>query len=144
MRVLTSPADTGAVTLAMPHDVQTEAYDFPVVLFKKRLWTIARNRPDATLLKKAAAIIKASKQPLIVSGGGVLYSDAEGILNKFAAQTGIPVGETYAGKGAVSYDQAYALGGLGATGTKAAIEIANEADLVIGIGTRYSRFYNGL
>ena len=140
MRVLTSPAETGAVTLAMPHDVQTEAYDYPEELFKKRIWYIPRNRPDQGLLQRAAEWIRASKQPLIVAGGGVLYSDAESLLNRFAARTGIPVGETFAGKGAIRYDEPFALGGLGATGTKAAIEIANEADVVIGIGTRYSDF----
>lgn len=143
MRVLTSPADTGAVTLALPHDVQTEAYDFPSHLFEKKVWTIPRNRPDLDLVKRAAEIIKAAKKPVIVSGGGVLYSDAEGVLNRFAAKTGIPVGETYAGKGAIQYDKPYALGGLGATGTIGAIEIANDADVVIGIGTRYSDFITG-
>ncbi|MEL6941658.1 MAG: 3D-(3,5/4)-trihydroxycyclohexane-1,2-dione acylhydrolase (decyclizing) [Bacteroidota bacterium] len=143
MRVLTSPSDTGAVTLAMPHDVQTEAYDFPTALFEKRVWTIPRNRPDMNVLKKAVELIKNAKKPVIVSGGGVLYSHAEEVLNDFAAKTGIPVGETYAGKGAVRYDAPYALGGLGATGTVGAIEIANEADVVIGIGTRYSDFITG-
>ena len=140
MRVLTSPADTGAVTLAMPHDVQTQAFDFPVELFEKRIWTIPRNRPDTALLKKAAELIKSAKKPVIISGGGVLYSHAEEVLNAFAAKTGIPVGETYAGKGALRYDAPYALGGLGATGTVGSIEIANDADVVIGIGTRYGDF----
>ena len=140
MRVLTSPSETGTVTLALPHDVQTEAYTFPSALFEERVWHIPRHRPDSRLLSRAAEMIRSSKQPVIVSGGGVLYSDAERMLNLFAEQTGIPVGETFAGKGAIRYDQPYSLGGLGATGTKAAIEIANEADLVIGIGTRYSDF----
>ena len=140
MRVLTSPAETGAVTLALPHDVQTEAFDFPSALFTPRTWHIPRNRPDHGMLQQAAAMIRAAKQPVIVSGGGVLYSDAEATLNAFAERTGIPVGETFAGKGAVRFDKPYSLGGLGATGTKGAIEIANEADLVIGIGTRYSDF----
>lgn len=140
MRVLTSPADTGAVTLALPHDVQTEAYDFPEALFEKRVWTIPRNRPDIDLLKKAAAIIKKAKKPVIIAGGGVLYSEAEAVLNRFADKTGIPVGETFAGKGSVHYDKPYSLGGLGATGTSGAIEISNEADVVIGVGTRYSDF----
>lgn len=143
MRVLTSPAETGAVTLSMPQDVQTEAYDFPSELFGKRVWCIPRNRPDSDLLKKAAALIRNAKQPVILSGGGVLYSDAEAILNRFAAKTGIPVGETYAGKGAIMYNKPYALGGMGATGTIGSIEIAKEADVVIGIGTRYSDFITG-
>lgn len=143
MRTLISPADTGAVTLALPHDVQSEAFDFPTKLFDKKVWHIPRNRPDADLLKKAAELVKAAKKPVILSGGGVLYSDAEKILNQLAAKTGIPVGETYAGKGAVKYNEPYALGGLGATGTKGSIEIANEADVVIGIGTRYGDFITG-
>ncbi len=143
MRTLISPADTGAVTLSLPHDVQAEAFDFPTKLFEKKVWHIPRNRPDADLLKKAADIIKNAKKPVILSGGGTLYSEAEGVLNRFAAKTGIPVGETYAGKGAVKYDKPYALGGLGATGTKGSIEVANEADVVIGIGTRYGDFITG-
>jgi len=143
MRTLTSPADTGAVTLSLPHDVQAEAFDFPTKLFDKKVWHIPRNRPDADLMKKAAELIRNAKKPVILSGGGVLYSEAEGVLNRFAAKTGIPVGETYAGKGAIKYDKPYALGGLGATGTKGSIEIANEADVVIGIGTRYGDFITG-
>lgn len=140
MRVLTSPAETGAVTLSMPQDVQTHAYDFPASLFEKRVWHIPRSRPDTGLLKKAADWIRAAKQPVIVAGGGTIYSAASEALHQLATQTGIPVGETFAGKGAVMYDAPYCLGGLGATGTKYAIEIANEADVVIGIGTRYSDF----
>ena len=140
MRVLTSPAETGTVTLSMPQDVQTHAYDFPASLFEKRVWHIPRSRPDSSMLKKAAAWISNSKKPVIVSGGGTIYSGASEALHQFATQTGIPVGETFAGKGSVMYDAPYCLGGLGATGTKYAIEIANEADVVIGIGTRYSDF----
>ncbi|MBN8859557.1 MAG: 3D-(3,5/4)-trihydroxycyclohexane-1,2-dione acylhydrolase (decyclizing) [Sphingobacteriales bacterium] len=140
MRVLTSPADTGAVTLSMPQDVQTHAYDFPASMFEKRVWHIPRTRPDIQSLEKAAAWIRASKKPVIVSGGGTIYSGATESLHSFASQTGIPVGETFAGKGSVMYNAPYCLGGLGATGTKYAIEIANEADIVIGIGTRYSDF----
>ena len=140
MRVLTSPSETGAVTLAMPQDVQAEAYDFPEKLFAKRVWPLMRNRPDSQALMKAADLIRQSTKPIIISGGGVIYSGADQKLNEIAAQSGIPVGETYAGKGAIPYDKPYNLGGLGATGTKAAIEIAGEADLVIGIGTRYSDF----
>ncbi|KAA6439448.1 3D-(3,5/4)-trihydroxycyclohexane-1,2-dione acylhydrolase (decyclizing) [Dyadobacter flavalbus] len=140
MRVLTSQAEMGAVTLSMPQDVQTHAYDFPEALFQKKVWHIGRPRPDLDHLKKAAEWIKAAKNPVIVAGGGAIYSDACDRLHEFATKTGIPVGETFAGKGAVRYDAPYSIGGLGATGTKYAIEIANEADMVIGIGTRYSDF----
>ncbi|MBE9462322.1 3D-(3,5/4)-trihydroxycyclohexane-1,2-dione acylhydrolase (decyclizing) [Dyadobacter subterraneus] len=140
MRVLTSQAEMGAVTLSMPQDVQTHAYDFPEDLFRKRVWHVGRPRPDLPTLKKAAEWIRASKKPVIVAGGGAIYSGADGILHDFATKTGIPVGETFAGKGAVKFDEPYSIGGLGATGTKYAIEISNEADVVIGIGTRYSDF----
>lgn len=140
MRVLTSPAETGTVTLSMPQDVQTHAYDFPASLFEKRVWHVARTRPDVQSLEKAADWIRKSKKPVIVAGGGTIYSGATDALHHFATQTGIPVGETFAGKGSVMYDAPYCLGGLGATGTKYAIEIANDADIVIGIGTRYSDF----
>ena len=140
MRVLTSQAETGAVTLCMPQDVQTHAYDFPAEMFQKKVWRVGRPRPDVTTLKEACEWIKSSKNPVIVAGGGAIYSGATEVLHTFASKTGIPVGETFAGKGAVRYDQPYSIGGLGATGTKFAIEIANEADVVIGIGTRYSDF----
>ncbi|WP_031527522.1 3D-(3,5/4)-trihydroxycyclohexane-1,2-dione acylhydrolase (decyclizing) [Dyadobacter crusticola] len=140
MRVLTSQAEMGAVTLSMPQDVQTHAYDFPESLFQKKVWHVGRPRPDVPTVQKAAEWIKASKNPVIVAGGGTIYSGASETLHHFATKTGIPVGETFAGKGAVRYDAPYSIGGLGATGTKYAIEIANEADLVIGIGTRYSDF----
>src|SRR5690606_8535175 len=140
MRVLTSPAETGAVTLSMPQDVQTHAYDFPSSLFEKRVWKVPRNRPDQSVIRIAADWLRAAKKPVIVAGGGVIYSDACDQLHRFALRTGIPVGETFAGKGSVMYDAPYCIGGLGATGTRYAIEIANEADVVIGIGTRYSDF----
>ncbi|MCE7059548.1 3D-(3,5/4)-trihydroxycyclohexane-1,2-dione acylhydrolase (decyclizing) [Dyadobacter sp. CY343] len=140
MRVLTSQSEMGAVTLSMPQDVQTHAYDFPETLFQKRVWHVGRPRPDVATIQKAAEWIKTSKNPVIVSGGGAIYSGASETLHQFATKTGIPVGETFAGKGSVRYDAPYCVGGLGATGTKYAIEIANEADLVIGIGTRYSDF----
>ena len=140
MRVLTSQAETGAVTLSMPQDVQTHAYDFPEELFQERVWHIGRPRPDLDTLKKAAEWIKSAKNPVIVSGGGTIYSGACDTLHDFAMKTGIPVGETFAGKGSVRYDAPYCVGGLGDTGTRYAIEIANEADVVIGIGTRYSDF----
>ncbi len=140
MRVLTSPADTGAVTLALPQDVQTEAFDYPEALFHKRVWRIPRNRPDRAALQEAAAWIRESRRPLVVAGGGVIYSDATDVLNRFARQTGVPVGETQAGKGSLRYDHPLNLGAVGVTGTFAANRIARDADLVIGIGTRYSDF----
>ncbi len=140
MRVLTSPADTGAVTLALPQDVQAEAYDYPEEFFRKRVWHIPRVHADKTALQRAAAWIKAAKRPLIVAGGGVIYSGACDALKAFVDQTGIPVGETMAGKGSLRYDHPLNLGAVGVTGTLAANRIAHDADLVIGIGTRYSDF----
>ncbi len=140
MRVLTSPSDTGAVTLSLPQDVQTEAFDYPEEFFRKRVWVIARNRSDQASLKKAAEWIRAAKKPLIVAGGGVLYSAASGALARFAEATGIPVCETQAGKGALPYDHPQEVGAVGVTGTPGANILAREADLVIGIGTRYSDF----
>lgn len=140
MRVLTSPADTGAVTLALPQDVQTMAYDYPAELFEKRVWHIPRNRPDVGALRRAAEWIRQSRQPLIIAGGGVQYSEATEVLRRFVEQTGIPVAETQAGKGALPYNHPLALGAMGATGTEGANIIAREADLIIGIGTRYSDF----
>lgn len=140
MRVLTSPADTGAVTLSLPQDVQTEAYDYPTAMFEKRVWTIPRNRPDLALLQQAARWIKESEKPLIVAGGGVHYSEAWDALKAFVESTGIPVSETQAGKGSLPYDHPLNLGALGTTGTEGANIIAREADLVIGVGTRYSDF----
>ena len=140
MRVLTSPADTGAVTLCIPQDVQAEAYDFPVELFEKRVWHIPRPRPDLQALSRAAAWIRSSKRPLIISGGGVHYSEAEGVLRDLVHRTGIPVAETFAGKGSLPYDDPHNLGAAGATGTEGANAFSSEADLVIGIGTRYSDF----
>jgi 3D-(3,5/4)-trihydroxycyclohexane-1,2-dione acylhydrolase (decyclizing) len=140
MRVLTSPAETGAVTLALPQDVQTDAYDFPEALFRKRVWLIRRPPPDATSMARAMEAIRASRKPLIIAGGGVLYSEATQALADFAVQTGIPVGETQAGKGSLGYDHAQSVGAVGATGTLAANRLAQDADLVIGIGTRYSDF----
>jgi 3D-(3,5/4)-trihydroxycyclohexane-1,2-dione acylhydrolase (decyclizing) len=140
MRVLTSPAETGAVTLALPQDVQTEAYAYPEALFSRRTWHIQRNRPDRNALEQAAVWIRNSKHPLIVAGGGVIYAEATDTLQRFVNQTGIPVGETMAGKGSLSYDHPLSLGAIGATGTFAANRVAREADLVIGIGTRYSDF----
>jgi 3D-(3,5/4)-trihydroxycyclohexane-1,2-dione acylhydrolase (decyclizing) len=140
MRVLTSPADTGAVTLSLPQDVQTEAFDYPEEFFHKRVWAIPRARCDQNLLKRATEWIRAAKKPLIIAGGGVLYSEATEALSNFAQATGIPVAETQAGKGALPYDHPQQLGAMGVTGTPGANLLAREADLIIGIGTRYSDF----
>ena len=140
MRVLTSPSDCGAVTLALPQDVQADAYDYPEELFRKRVWLIRRGRPDEVSFDRAVEAIRASRKPLIVAGGGVLMSEASPALIAFASQTGIAVAETQAGKGSLPYDHAQCLGAIGATGTLAANRLANDADLVIGIGTRYSDF----
>lgn len=140
MRILTSPSETGAVTLCLPQDVQAEAYDFPEEFFKKRVWYVSRSLPDAVLLKRAAEILKFAKKPVIVAGGGVIYSEATEQLKSFSETTGIPVVETFAGKGALRYDFKFNLGAAGATGTQGANEMAKEADVVIGIGTRYSDF----
>ena len=137
MRVLTSPAETGAVTIALPHDVQTEAYDFPSDLFAKRIWQVARPLPDKDLISKAIDTIKKAKQPMIIAGGGAIYSGAESILQNLAEKCGIPVTETFAGKGTLHYDHPMNLGSIGGTGTKGANEIAAEADVVISVGTRY-------
>jgi 3D-(3,5/4)-trihydroxycyclohexane-1,2-dione acylhydrolase (decyclizing) len=140
MRVLTSPADTGAATISFPQDVQAEAFDFPDELFRKRVWVIPRVRCDQNLLNEAAKWIRGSKNPLIIAGGGVLYSEASEVLSKFASATGIPVCETQAGKGSLPFDHMQQLGAVGVTGTPGANIAAREADLVIGIGTRYSDF----
>ncbi|HWY05772.1 MAG TPA: thiamine pyrophosphate-dependent enzyme, partial [Candidatus Acidoferrales bacterium] len=140
MRVLTSPADTGAVTLSLPQDVQAEAFDFPEEFFRKRVWIIPRMRCDKELLSQAATLIRHAKNPLIVAGGGVLYSEASRALVNFAEATGIPVCETQAGKGSLPYDHPQQLGAIGVTGTPGANILARDADLVIGIGTRYSDF----
>lgn len=140
MRILTSPAETGAVTISMPQNVQSEAYDFPVEFFKKKVWHIQRIRPDQSVIKKAAEIIKKAKNPLIISGGGVIYSEACQELKKLVSQTGIPVAETFAGKGSLDYDEPQNLGAVGVTGTPGAILTCEKADVVIGIGTRYTDF----
>ncbi len=140
MRVLTSPADTGAVFLSLPQDIQTYAFDFPEEMFAKRVWSIPRNRPDRTLVQAAARWIRESRRPMIVAGGGVRYSEATDALRAFAEQTGIPVAETHAGKGSLPYDHPLSLGGAGVSGTLAANVIAPDADLVIGIGTRFTDF----
>ncbi|WP_275293469.1 3D-(3,5/4)-trihydroxycyclohexane-1,2-dione acylhydrolase (decyclizing) [Amycolatopsis sp. La24] len=140
MRVLTDPVETGAVTLALPQDVQAEAYDWPEEFFRSRVWHIDRPVPEPEALGRAVDLLRAAKAPLIVAGGGVVYSEAWEELRAFATATGIPVADTHAGKGAVPWDHPSAVGGIGSTGTSAANALAAEADVVLGIGTRYSDF----
>ena len=140
MRVLTSQADTGTVTLALPQDVQAEAFPYPVELFEKRVYTIPRPRADENLFNRAVEWITSSEKPIIIAGGGVIYSEATEQLAQFVEKTGIPVGETFAGKGSLRYDHSQNLGAIGATGTPGANIAAREADLVIAIGTRLSDF----
>ena len=140
MRILTSPSATGAVTLALPQDVQAEAFDYPAQLFDERVWHIARPRADRGAIVRAAVAIRESRRPLIVAGGGVLYSDATDMLARFATTTGIPVAETQAGKSAIAWNHPLALGAVGVTGTLAANQTARAADLVIAVGTRLADF----
>ncbi|NQX25487.1 3D-(3,5/4)-trihydroxycyclohexane-1,2-dione acylhydrolase (decyclizing) [Curtobacterium sp. VKM Ac-2852] len=140
MRVLTDPAETGAVTIALPEDVQAEEFDVPVAFLQPREWHIRRPLPERGPLERAVAAIRAGRRPVIVAGGGVLYSDAADELRAFVEATGIPVGTSQAGGGALVWDHPQYLGGIGATGTAAANAIAAQADVVIGIGTRYSDF----
>ncbi len=140
MRVLTSPAETGAVTIALPQDVQAEAFEFPESFFERRVWIVPRLRPDFAQLARAAKWVAKSARPLIIAGGGAIYSGATKTLADLAAKTGIPIGETQAGKGTLSFDHPQSVGAIGATGTSAANQLADKADLVIGVGTRYSDF----
>jgi len=140
MRVLTDPAETGAVTLALPQDVQAEAYDWPRELFRERVWHVPRPVPEPAALARAVAVLRTARRPLVVAGGGVIYSDASAALRRFAEATGIPVADTQAGKGALAWDHPGAVGGVGATGTPVANALAREADVVLGVGTRYSDF----
>lgn len=140
MRVLTDPIETGAVTISLPEDVQAEALDVPLEFLADREWHIRRPRPDANLVREVARQIASSTRPMIVAGGGVIYSDATDALQEFVAKTGIPVGMSQAGVGTLPWDHAQNLGAVGATGTTAANRLARSADLIIGIGTRYSDF----
>ncbi|WP_328619307.1 3D-(3,5/4)-trihydroxycyclohexane-1,2-dione acylhydrolase (decyclizing) [Streptomyces sp. NBC_00354] len=140
MRVLTDPVDTGAVTLALPQDVQAQAHDWPAEFFTDRVWRIRRPQPDLGELERAVRLVRAAERPLIVAGGGVHHSAAEDALRALADATGIPVAETQAGRGALEWDHPCALGGLGHTGTAAANAVARRADVVIGVGTRWSDF----
>ena len=139
-RVLTDQAETGAVTIALPQDVQAEAFDFPDELFAERVWHIPRPAPDPEAMNRALDLLRGAARPLIIAGGGVIYSEATGALRALCEQTGIPVAETQAGKGSLPYDHPSALGAIGATGTLAANELARDADLVLAVGTRLSDF----
>ena len=140
LRILTSPAETGAVTICLPQDVQPEAFEYPEALFRKRVWTIARPRPDRTLVREAATWLRSAKTPLIIAGGGAIYSEATDTLARFASATGVAVVETMAGKGAMAFDHPQALGAVGVTGAAGANRLARDADLVIVVGSRLSDF----
>ena len=140
MRVLTDPAQTGAVTICLPQDVQAEAHDWPVELFRRRVWHVARPVPEPAALARAVAVVRSAQRPVVVAGGGTIYSGASEALIAFADATGIPVLDTQAGKGAIPFDHPAAAGGVGATGNDAANALAAEADVVIGVGTRYTDF----
>ena len=140
MRVLTDPAETGAVTLALPQDVQAQAHDWPEDLFTERTWYVPRAIPEPAALARAADILRSARRPLLIAGGGVIYSEAAHALREFAEATGIPVADTQAGKGALAWDHPCAVGGVGSTGSPVANALAREADVVLGVGTRYSDF----
>ena len=140
MRVLTDPAETGAVTVCLPQDVQAEAFDWPAELFAKRVWHIPRPQPEPAALARAAELVRRARRPLLVAGGGVHYSEATEALRRFADATGVPVADTQAGKGALLWDHPCAVGGVGSTGSPVANALAREADVVIGVGTRWSDF----
>ena len=140
MRVLTDPANTGAVCVAMPQDVEGEAYDYPESFFAKRVHRLARRPAEEEAIAAAAAVIRSAERPLLICGGGVRYSEAHEEFRNFAETTGIPFGETQAGKSAIVWDHPLNLGGIGVTGCSAANEIAREADVIIGVGTRYTDF----
>ena len=140
MRVLTDPAETGAATISLPQDVQAEAFDWPQSMFAERTWHIARPMPERSVIARAAEVIRAATKPLIVAGGGVIYSGADTTLAEFASQTGIPVCESQAGKGSLLHEHPQSVGAVGSTGTTAANVLAGDADVIIGIGTRYSDF----
>ncbi|MEP7359485.1 MAG: 3D-(3,5/4)-trihydroxycyclohexane-1,2-dione acylhydrolase (decyclizing), partial [Anaerolineales bacterium] len=143
MRVLTDPAEMGAVTLALPQDIQAHAYDYPVHFFEKRVWRIERRLPDRMRIEEAAALLKAARRPAIIAGGGVHYAQAWDELQAFATDFGIPVGETMGGKGALRQASPLLVGGIGVTGNPAAGKIISQADLVLCIGTRLTDFSTG-
>ena len=143
MRVLTDPAETGAVTLSLPQDVQAEAFDWPLEFFRERTWHVARPVPEPAALDRAAEVIRSAKRPVLIAGGGAIYSEASQALADFTDATSIPVLDTQAGKGALSADHPLCIGGVGSTGNNAANDLAAEADVVIGVGTRYTDFTTG-
>ncbi len=138
MRVLTDQAETGAVTLSLPTDVQAEAHEFPVEFFEPRVWHVRRQPPDPESMAEAIRLIRGSSRPLIVVGGGVIYSEATHALADLVAATGIPVVETHAGKGSLPFDHPQCIGPLGVNGLPSAFELGQSADVVIGIGTRWT------
>ena len=140
MRVLTDPAETGAVTLSLPQDVQAEAFDWPEEFFRERTWHVARPVPEPAALDRAVEVIRSAKRPVLIAGGGAIYSEASEALAAFTDATSIPVLDTQAGKGALSADHPLCIGGVGSTGNNAANELAAEADVIIGVGTRYTDF----
>ncbi len=143
MRVLTDPAETGAAVICLPQDIQAHAYDYPANFFKEKTWRIERRLPDPQRIQEVIALLRAAERPLIIAGGGVIYSDAEAELQELARTLGIPVGETMAGKGALGDEEAFSLGGLGVTGTGAAGRLVRQADLILAIGTRLTDFSTG-
>ena len=143
MRVLTDPADTGVVTLSLPQDIQAHAYDYPINFFEQHAWRVERRPPDPQRIEEAAALIKSAVRPMIIAGGGVHYSEAWDELHSFSETFGIPVGETFAGKGAIRTESALLLGGHGVSGSPSSAKIASQADLVICVGTRLTDFATG-
>ncbi len=143
MRVLTDPAETGAAVICLPQDIQAHAYDYPANFFKEKTWRIERRLPDPQRIQEVIALLRAAERPLIIAGGGVIYSEAEAELQELARTLGIPVGETMAGKGALGDEEAFSLGGLGVTGTGAAGRLVRQADLILAIGTRLTDFSTG-
>jgi 3D-(3,5/4)-trihydroxycyclohexane-1,2-dione acylhydrolase (decyclizing) len=143
MRVLTDPVETGAVTIALPQDIQSHAYEFPARFFDEKIWRIERRLPDPERIAEAVALLKEARRPLVIAGGGVHYSQAQQALLGFVEAFGIPVAETFAGKGAILKDSDLLLGGMGVDGTRAAYTIAKDADLVLCIGTRLTDFTTG-
>ena len=140
MRVLTDPVETGAVVISLPQDIQSHAYDFPTAFFTERDWIIRRPAPDADEVEAVARLFAEAERPLIIAGGGVIYSGATAELEAFAGATGTPVAETFAGKGAVQHKAWWQLGGIGLEGTPATNELARDADLVLTVGSRLTDF----
>jgi 3D-(3,5/4)-trihydroxycyclohexane-1,2-dione acylhydrolase (decyclizing) len=145
MRVMTDPAETGAVTIALPQDIQAYAYDYPTSFFEPHVWRIDRRPPDGRRISEAIELLRSAERPYIIAGGGVHYSEAWDALSEFATAFGIPVGETHAGRGALTQgsDHPLAMGGTGLNGNFAAARVAAEADLVLCVGTRLHDFVTG-